>query len=427
MIKAGALYMVVIVSLLIAMVSASLLTIAFFYRQEVQKKVRQDKLLINLESGTAVLLSDGFAEYDQTHHVDLFDAGTDSLTLRKELWGVYGLNLAKAFELKDTLKRAFLSANTFTDQHAIYLTDEDRPLSVSGNTQITGNGQLPKSGLRQAYVDGKPYTGKALINGDIHDSGRDLPPLDEEMIQDITYYLKPLDNKKNEFKDLIKGLTFDVQDSLNNSFFNDAKVFYLDETMMDLGSRKLRGKIILVSDTILKVAADSHLDQVQIYAPAIIVASGFKGNCQLFARDSIIIGKDCVFDYPSFAGIFKPEDHKIQAKLSIGEGSLFSGVLLSYEKKRSPLQTIISLSKGCKVNGEVFATGFVKLEKRVSVNGKTYAKRFIMQTPTTLYENYLIDVNLNRKLLSKYYLSSSIFKGAGKGNVQQQKILKWLE
>lgn len=426
MIKAGALYMVVIVSLLIAMLSASLLTIAFFYRQEVQKKLRQDRLLNNLESGTAILLSDVFAQYDQTHHVDLFEAGTDSLTLRKEFWGVYGLNLVKAFELKDTLKHAFLSANTFADQHAIYLTDEDRPLSVSGSTQITGDGQLPKSGLRQAYVDGKPYRGKTLINGNIHDSGRDLPPLDEEVLQDIIYYLKPLDNKDSEFKDLIKGLSFDVQDSLENSFFNDAKVYYLDAAVMELGGRKLSGKIILVSDTIVQIAADSQLDQVQIYAPAIIVASGFKGSCQLFARDSIIIGKDCVFDYPSFAGVFKPEDHPIQAKLSIGEGSSFSGILLSYEKKRSPLQTLISLSKGCKINGEVYATGLVKLEKTVRVYGKTYAKRFIMQTPATLYENYLIDINLNRKLLSKYYLSSSIFKGVANGNMQQQRILKWL-
>ncbi len=426
MIKAGALYMVVIVSLLIAMVSASLLTIAFFYRQEVQKKLRQDRLQNNLESGTTILLSDGFAQYDQTHDVDLFEAGNDSLTLRKEFWGVYGLNLVKAFELKDTLKRAFLSAYTFDDKHAIYLADEDRPLSISGSTQITGDGQLPKSGLRQAYVDGKPYAGKSLINGSIHDSGRDLPALNEEILADIIKYLKPLDDKDFEFKNHINGLQIDSQDSLVNSFFNDTKLYFLDIEMMELGSRKLSGKLILVSDTIVQIAADSQLDQVQVYAPAIIVESGFKGNCQLFARDSIIIGKNCVFDYPSFAGVFKPEDHPIQAKLSIDEGSSFSGILLSYEKKRSPLQTIISLSKGCRIYGEVYATGLVKLDKTVSVYGKTYAKRFIMQTPATLYENYLIDISLNRKLLSKYYLSSSIFKGVSNRNMQQQRILKWL-
>lgn len=422
MIKAGALYMVVIVSLLIAMISVSLLTIAFFYRQEVQKKQRLDRLVNNMESATAVLLSEGFAPYDETHSIDLFNTGTDSLLLRKEQWGVYGLNLLKAFELKDTLKRAFFSANSFTDQHAIYLADEDRPLSVSGTTQITGDGQLPKSGLKSAYVEGEPYLGKNLINGLIHESSRDLPPLEAAILKNIKKYLKPIGKEDEAFTTLINGLALNVQDSLMSSFFNPAMVFRLNAEQMDLRDRKLKGKIILVSDTTVQITADTQLDQVQIYAPTIIVASGFKGACQLFARDSIIIGENCVFDYPSFAGVFKPDDHAIQAKLSLGKGSSFSGVLLSYEQEYSPLQTIISLAEGCKVNGEVYAAGFVKLEKTVMVYGKTYTRRFIMQTPTTLYENYLIDIKFNRKLLSKYYLSASIFKR----EVQLQRVLKWL-
>ncbi|TKC60299.1 hypothetical protein FBD94_15450 [Pedobacter hiemivivus] len=411
MIKAGALYIVVIVSLLIAMISASLLTIAFYYRQEVQKKTRFDKLLVNLESGTAVLLSEGFNYYDEAKSVDLFEDQKDSLVLKKELWGVYELNTVKAFEAKDTLKRAFFSGDAFTDPNAIYLADEDRPLSVSGNTQITGDGQLPKSGLKQAYVEGKPYAGKELIYGAIKNSDRGLPVLNDKLIQEIEANLKT-----------VEGLPFFVKDSISCSFFNATDIYKLAATQMNLGSRKLNGKIILVSDTTVNIDADTRLDHVQIYAPAIIVAGGFKGSCQLFARDSIIIGKNCVFDYPSFAGIFKPEESKIQAKLSLGEGGRFSGVLFSYEKTRSPLQTIISLAKNCKVNGEVYATAYVKMEKTTAVYGKTSAKRFIMQTPTTLYENYLIDITLNRKMLSKYYLSSSIFKR----DHREQRILRWL-
>lgn len=411
MIKAGALYIVIIVSLLIAMISASLLTIAFYYRQEVQKKARLDRLLVNLESGTAILLSEGFNHYDEVNSVDLFGDQKDSLVLEKELWGVYEVNMLKAFEGKDTLKRAFFSGNAFTDPNAIYLADEDRPLSVSGTTQITGDGQLPKSGLKQAYVDGKPYAGKELIYGAIKNSDRGLPALNDKLIQEIEANLNT-----------VEGLPFPIKDSLLCSFFNTASIYKLDATQMNMGSRKLRGKIILVSDTTVHIAADTRLDQVQVYAPAIVVAAGFKGSCQLFARDSIIIGKNCVFDYPSFAGVFKPEERKIQAKLSLGEGGRFSGILFSYEKTRSPLQTLISLAKDCKVNGEVYATGYVKMEKTTTVYGKTSAKRFIMQTPATLYENYLIDITLNRKLLSKYYLSSFLFKR----DDRNQRILKWL-
>jgi len=410
MLKAAALYIVIIVSLLIAVISASLLTIAFYYRLEVQKKNRMDKLMTNMESGTAILLSEGFDTYDDDKILDLYGDQKDSLILNKVRWGVFDLQTLKSFELKDTLKRSFLSGNMFQDQGAIYLADEDRPLSVSGNTQITGNGELPKAGLKQAYVDGRPYEGKELIKGSIKPSGRELPPLDDELLKRIETYLKPMD-----------GIPFDVKDSISNSFFNKELIYKLTSDQQEISQVKIRGKIILVSDTTVKISSSAILEDVQIYARAIVIESGFKGSCQLFARDSIVIGRDCDFHYPSFAGVFKPDSSQIQAKVSLDSASHFSGILLGHESKRTDLQTLVSLGKNTLVNGEIYA-GYIKVERTVKVYGKVYANRFVMQTPSTLYENYLIDITLNRKLLSKYYLSSPIFKG----NKSEQKILKWL-
>ena len=403
--------MVIIIALLIGMISASLLTIAFYYRIESQKKARADRLGASQESSIAILLSNSFTIYDAEVLKDLYGDGKDSVVLNRTRWGVYTLNTAKAFELMDTMKRAFFSANAFTDPSAIYLADEDRPLSVSGNTQITGDGELPKAGLKQSYVDGKPYAGKELIKGAIKNSTRDLPPLDEDLLKKI------LDNF--ERKDT---LAFALQDSIVNSFFNPVLVYKMGLKDTVLSGFAIKGKIILISDTVVYIKADAVLEDVQVYAPGIVVSEGFKGSCQLFARDSVSVGKNCVFSYPSFIGVFKPEDGTMQSKISLGAGTHFSGLLLSYEKKRSALQTIISLGKDCLVQGEVYATGYIKLEKPVVVHGKVYAKRFIMQTPATLYENYLIDLVLNRKLLSGYYLSSPLFKR----KTTDQNVLKWL-
>nr|WP_068893382.1 hypothetical protein [Pedobacter panaciterrae] len=410
MVKAAALYIVIIVSLLIAVISASLLTIAFYYRLEVQKKLRMDKLITNMESGTAIILSENYNTYDEEKVLDLYGDQKDSLVLNKSRWGVFDLQMLKSFELKDTLKRAFLSGNEFKDQGAIYLADEDRPLSVSGKTQIIGNGELPKAGLKQAYVDGRPYEGKELIKGSIKPSGRELPALNDELLKKIATYLEPME-----------GMPFDIKDSISNSFFNKELVYKLNADQQDIDRVKISGKIILISDTTVKISSSAVLEDVQIYARAIVIESGFKGSCQLFARDSIIIGKECNFLYPSFAGIFKPESSKIQAKVSLDSASNFSGILVGHELQRTDLQTLVSLGKNTLVNGEVYA-GYIKVERTASVQGKVYANRFIMQTPSTLYENYLIDITLNRKLLSKYYLSSPIFKG----NKSEQKILKWL-
>ena len=374
MIKAAALYIVIIVSLLIAVISASLLTIAFYYRLEVKKKVRMDKLMTNMESGTAILLSEGFNTYYEDKVLDLYGDQKDSLILNKTRWGVFELQMLKAFELKDTLKRSFLSGVIFNDQGAIYLADEDRPLSVSGNTLITGNGELPKAGLKQAYVDGRPYEGKELIKGSIKPSGRELPALNDELLKRISNHLKPT----------IEGIAFNSKDSVSNSFFNKELIYRLTPDQQDIANMKICGKIILVSDTTIKISSSTILEDVQVYARAIVIESGFKGSCQLFARDSIIIGRDCDFRYPSFAGIFKPDSSQIQAKLSLDSASHFSGILLGYEPQRTELQTLISLGKNTLINGEIYA-GYIKVERSVKVNGNVYANRFIMQTPSTLY------------------------------------------
>ena len=121
-------------------------------------------------------------------------------------------------------------------------------------------------------------------------------------------------------------------------------------------------------------------------------------------------------------GIIKEQNSKLQAKIVLGSSSVFSGVLFSYEEKRSDLQTMISLGKESLVKGEVYVSGFVKMEKPLTVEGKVSCNRFIIQTPTTLYENYLIDIIINRNRRSKYYLSSSLFESEQKEN----RVLKWL-
>jgi len=414
MLKAATLYIVLIISLMIAVISISLLSVAFYYRLEHQKKVRQDRLQARLQSGAAILLSANYAsaEGDRTAiGTDLYGDQQDSVILNQQHWGVFFVNTLSTQEQKDTLKQSFLSARVYRDSAAIYLADEDRPLSLSGNTQITGDGQLPKSGLKQSYVDGKPYAGKELIKGRIINSTRDVPPVEEKWIEEILKHFEE-----------VPGIKFNPGDSLVNTFFSPTQIYQLGTSQPQLSGYKLKGNIILVSDTTITLGADLLLEDVQVYAPGIIVEDGFKGSCQLFARDSIVIGKNCVFDYPSFAGVFKAEDSKVQAKVSLGEDCRFSGILLSYEKKRSDLQTMISFAKGCLVKGEVFATGYIKMEAPLTVWGKVYAKRFMMQRSSTLYENYLIDIVLNRKLLNKYYLSSPLFK---RGKPDNQ-VLKWL-
>ena len=412
MIRAAALYIVIIIALLIAIISASLLSVAFYYRLGQQKKARIERLAANLSSGSMILLSTDYIPQDTVTVKDLYGDGQDSVLFMQQDWGIYQLNTVKAFQLRDTVKQVFFSGCLFTESAAIYLADEDRPLSVSGNTQITGHGELPKSGIKQSYVDGKPHTGREAINGKVTPSSRFLPPLQQRYVEKI------LAGMRGDLKEM----EWEPQDSVINSFLNTPYIYRLKPGKKMISAKTIKGNIVLVSDTILTISNDTQLEDILIYAPGIIIENGFRGSCQLFARDSIIIGENCDFSYPSFAGVFKAAESKIQPKISLGSGSHFAGILLSYEKERSELQTRIAMGKDARVEGEVYATGYIHTDGPVTIFGKVYAKRFLFNRAGSVYENYLIDVVINRNLLNKHYLSSSLFKRSHSDN----RILKWL-
>ena len=411
MLKASALYIVIIIALVTAILSASLITTAYFYRTELQKSLRYDKLLNSIQSGTALLLSADYNEYAKDVSIELNGAQPDSIILHKERWGIYDLASVKSYTLGDTVKKAFFIAEDSPDSVAVYVSDEDRPITVSGATQITGDAVLPKAGVKQAYVDGKPYAGKKLVYGRIRTSQRNLPALDKGRLA----YLERLLNDST-------GNMLKLNDSIANSFFNPVQVIRISSSQAFLQKVNLRGKIIVFCDTTLTLSNTVNLKDILVIAPSVIVEDGFNGSCQIFARDSVIAGKNTVFNYPSCIGIIRSSSTGIQPKITLGRGSKFSGALFNWESSRSNLQTLISLGKSAFVSGEIYVSGFIKMEKPVTIHGKVSCNRFIVQTPATLYENYLIDITINRSLRNKYYLSSALFAGSK----TDRKILKWL-
>ncbi|WP_410221208.1 hypothetical protein [Pedobacter sp.] len=410
MLKAGALYFSIVIAFFIAIISASLIMLAAHYRNSYLKNIRYQRLTTNIESGVVYALAkEGISAEPET--IDLYGDSIDSLSVEMKPWGIYPLAVIKSFILQDTLKRAMLIGQQ-PDKTVLYLSDENRPLSVNGQTKITGNALLPKSGIRQSYAEGKPYEGSELVyGGTIANSSPSLLPLTENVLKSITNFLDSTTWKKRGFT---QPISFTV------SFLDSTKYIRLP-LIANLSDIQLKGNVILYADSIVQISATAQLDGVQIYAPVIKVASGFKGRCQLFARDSVIVGKQTVFNYPSVIGVIRTESSIDQPKIQLGQQSIFNGVIFSFEKTRTPMQTMISLDKGCILKGEVYSTGFIKVSKEVKIIGKTSCNTFVMQTPATLYENFLIDVTLNRNELSNYYLSSPLF------NRSKKQVLQWLE
>jgi hypothetical protein len=417
MLKASALYMVIIISLVIAVLCSSLIISAYYYKLQYQKKFRYDRLQDNLISGVNILLGSDSLTYKDAKTFNLYDGDEDSVLLKKMTWGIYDIGLCQSFIQKDTLSKALMIASQIDSSKwaALYLIDEDRPLSVSGKTMIRGDAFIPKAGVKEAYVDGKSYQGdKQLVIGKKHDSEKALAVLQAgrlAQIQGLRTYNKNADS------------SFHHQDSISRSFFTPTLVVNFRKGVQTLSNIKLSGNIIILSDTILMIEKTAILNNVLVFAKSIQVEAGFQGKCQLFANDSIGVEKDCHFNYPSVLGVLRFKmDKGTQGRISLGENTVVNGAVFTYEKEKSQLQTLIDIGKNVTIAGQVYALGLVRFKDGGTINGSVFTNRFLYQSTYTTYENYLINTKLDTKGLSPYYLTSSLFPVSGK----KQKILQWL-
>jgi hypothetical protein len=419
MLKASALYIVIIIALVIAVVCSSLIVSGYFYKLQYQKKFRYDNLENNLGSGINILVTSADTAYAAEKTFSLFNGDADSVSLHSLSWGIYDIGIVKAFIQKDTLFKTFSIANAVDSGKwaAIYLVDEDRPFSLSGKTTIRGNAYIPKAGVQQAYIDNKAYQGdKRLIIGAKHISGKILPPLDDGRLKQMEQYR---DQK------VISDGTLLKKDSVQWSFLRPTSFVDFKNEATTLSHIKLGGNIVLFSDTTLIIDSTAVLSNILIFARSIIVKSGFHGKAQLFATDSVSIEQHCRFEYPSCAGIlrFQPSAVKSQAKVSIGQHSEFSGVLFTYEKNETPVKPLISIGKYTRVNGQIYSQGILELRDSTEVAGSVFTSRFLYKNTFTLFENYLINTTIDSKALSPYYLTPALLPVSNK----EKKLLQWLE
>jgi len=420
MLKASALYMVIIIALVIGILCSSLIVTAYFYRLQYQKTFRHEQLQNNVASAVNILLAGTDTSYAAPKIFSLFNQDADSVSTQKIFWGTFDIGVAKAMIQQDTLYKTFSIANTVDSSKwaAIYLDDNSRPLSLSGATSIIGDAYLSPAGVDQAYVNNQAYTGdKRLIIGVKHNSSKTLPPLGTGRLQKLQQLIQQ--NRKNE-----QGLP--NSDSLINSFLLPTKIINLGKTVNTLTHIKLSGNIILFSDTALTLDSTAQLNNVIVIAQSITVTSGFHGACQLFAHDTIGVQQRCRFDYPSTLAImrFDPASMlKKGAKISLYNNVAFNGCIFAYEKQASPLPPLIHIGQKTTVKGLIYSQGYVEFEDKAEIDGSVFTDRFLYQTSFTRYENYVVNTTINEKLLSPYYLTSALFPIATK----KKKILQWLE
>jgi hypothetical protein len=400
MIRAGSLFYALAISFIMAALAGSLLLVAGFNRLLRVTDQNEEELARNAESGIQFLMS-AAVDYQA---VDLFKNKKDSVFLQRKKWGAFTILYAKAVRKNNSSEQIVLSGVLPSEENNVLtLADLDRPLSVSGNTEIRGNCLLPKAGIERAYIEGESFTGSQLVHGSILQSERFLPDYNDTLCN----YIKRLFGYSPSASDSCISLAeFSEQDSLSNSFKNDP--LYLSEpTAVHITHQFVHGYICIISSKAIYVNRNAHLQDVLLIAPYIEIEAETEGRFQAFARDSLRTGKNIQLHYPSILALIADKQSSNRAFLHLGErstvlGELFATSLANEYQK----QVHVLIDKDAILYGKLYCNGTVDLKG--AVYGELVCMKFELKTNSAIYENHLLHAVIDRSKRSSIFVQSAI-------------------
>ncbi len=421
-IKGGALLWVITLSVILLAVLVSLLLMQQYSRRFAGQLERAERLERHAASGMQLLLAGDHIAVGVPQVHALFDdsLGRDTVILEKRMWGVYRIGMSTAFERGDTLRKMALLGTEVPpeDRLAVYLADENRPVSVSGRTTIRGKAFLPPAGVRKAYIEGQAYEGADNpVAGTIASSRPALPSLSSAITALLFDWLKAAPDS------LPRGSFPGTGDSLLHPFNQPALVLETTDSLL-LGNIGLSGNILLHSTAPVIITADTRLDGVLIFAPEVAIHDGFSGELQVFARDSIVVGSNCFLRYPSALAVLHTDTadatQETQPELRIGTRSRIEGLVCTYApERRQQFLSVMKINRQAVVMGQVYADGLLELQG--TVEGSTWCRRFMLQTPSTLYENFILNGVMDHQSLSPDFAGVPLL-----GSPVRSRVVKWL-
>jgi cytoskeletal protein CcmA (bactofilin family) len=418
MIRASALLYSLFISLLLISLSSALIALYCINSVNTAFWNEKEKTERNAASGIILLQnSKNILSLNQTKTIDLFGDTNDSVTLTRKNWGAFEIHVSNAFSHHHRFSQIALSGNGLEEDStmALYLADREKPLSLCGKTEIKGTCFLPQTGVKRAYIEGQNFIGTDLIMGKVFPSSQLVLNANEHLLPLIV----GLFNRVAKENDSVINVDAVGLRSSSRSFY-ESTVFCHSTVPMRIGAYKFSGNIILASDREIRISPDAFLQDVIVCAPKVIIEKGFEGCLQVFAYDSVIVEEKVKLNYPSVIGLARQQKSCQNTAIWIREGAEIEGTVFADQEARDTKNQIkILIDKGVFIKGFVHSSGWIDLKG--SVFGSVACTKFILSTPSSVYENHLLNAVIDRTKLSKYFVASSLIKDG-----ENKKTVKWL-
>jgi len=406
----------------IAIICSALILMAYYNKMVYTSYIEKDRVFSNVNSGINLLLAEPeTVELNSSKRRSLFESYNDLVLLERKQWGIFELIKVSSWWKNFSFQKIAFTGHYYKNDssYAIYLADQNKPLSLCGKTEITGNCYLPKAGLKRAYIEGRNFEGKELINGNITFSQDSLPEIiDTFKNLDLEYFKQNYLESDETFKIIAEEIP---EDSLFNSFSDSTILLYTKNDLL-LDNIVLTGNITLLCEGTLEITNSCRFEDILVYGKSVWIEEGFAGKFQLFAKDTINIGENVQFKYPSVIGLINDnkEGNTNPSMVNFERGSSFFGVI--YSSCHSDVITIdpiLKTSEDTKLSGQVYWAGIFDIKGMV--NGSVACKKFLLKTPSSIYENHLLDVIIDLDGLSEYYTGVELT-----GTDRINKVIKWL-
>lgn len=416
-VKGGSLFHALFAIFIVGALLATMMSMTFFQKKVAVRQGQKHRLLENLKSIGELALSD-FPISKEGEFIDLYGEGQDSAFLKTRTWGLFEQVSARAICKGNVASRTFFIGQSITadKRPAIYLADRNQALRVTGNTRIEGKAFVPAKGVERGYIQNSNYSGDKLIYGATATSGKSVPEINKDLLIGNFNYL----NGILEPEDSLAGLPL-PGDTLDHEFNRRTMVVEQDGWVF-LDDVEITGNIIIRSSQAVTIRNTASISDAIIYAPYIEIETGFEGNLQCFARDSMKVGEMVQLNYPSALALIDDFKQNEVRELEIGAGSVIEGQVLVYDEfsdfRKLP---VLSLAQETLVEGECYSNGFTELKG--TVHGSIYTQKFLLRTPGSTYENYLMDATIQPAQLSAHFLGGPLLTDGD----YHKSVLKWVE
>jgi hypothetical protein len=415
--KAGSLIYSLIVSIIIALLCGFIIYYKYLTDTIIQRAILFHHAIQENYSAINYLIS--IDEQIISQQYSSLNNGDISTFISKYDWGAYSNIEALTICKKDTIRtNAITGKKPLYNLPALYMPDNELPISMAGNSLIDGDAYISKAGFKRAYIEGKQFVGERFLTGQLYKSKLFLPEPTRFHKQLVFNYLDSINliNGALVINDAI------LSDSLFNSFSNPEEILFLTKTST-LIDGYIKGNFILKSNHEIIVSSSAKIEDVIIYAKTIKIEEDFSGNAQFFASDTLILNNNITLNYPSFLGLYRTKKSPDNILLYIGEDNLvYGGVLsLNLSNKRNQ-HSFLTIGSNTIIKGITYTDDLGDF-KKCDFYGPVFCNKFYLKTPSSVYENHLLDVQIKLNRLSKSFVYPNV---TNEFFLTNEEVLKWI-